>query len=65
MTGCVPSQMLEAALGAIRHVTAARGRTGVTHPLLDSLLGSLFDVQYLFHLKLGSLQFPGSFSSFL
>jgi len=60
----MPSQMLEAAVSAISHVTVLHGRTAITYSLLCSLLGSLFDVQYLFHLRLGSLWFPGSFSSF-
>lgn len=60
----MPSQMLEAAVSAIYRVTVLHGRTAITSFLLYSLLGSLFDVQYLFHLRLGSLWFPGSLSSF-
>lgn len=61
---CMPQPMLATAVSAIFPVTALRGGTAVTYSHSSRLLGSLFDVQNLFHLRLGSLWFPDSFSTF-
>lgn len=61
---CMPRPMLAAAGSAIYPVTAPHGGTAVTYSPSSRLPGSLFDVQNLFHLRLGSLWFPGSFSAF-
>lgn len=61
---CTLPQPPGAAGSAICHGTAVRGRTAITYSLLDGLPGSLLDVQFLFHLRLGRRCFPGSLSPF-